>query len=870
MNLNRKSSLVILIFILLANFVAWSLLNLPVEPPDWSGQIRGLSFSPYQPDQNPNENKYPSRQEIEADVARLSGWVRNIRTYSSVDGMEQIPELAARHGLTVTAGAWLDTRTERNQKELEGLIHNARAYGNIDRLIVGNEVLLRKDMSVEDLTSHIRRVRRETQLPVSTAEPWHVWEQHPELVRSVNFIAVHLLPYWEGVPADQALDQVMGHYRKLRQMYPYKPILIAEVGWPSMGNRTQAAEATLTSQAAFIRNFMRIAEREHLDYFLMEAFDQPWKTTIEGPAGAHWGVLNADRELKYPMTGPVYEYKTWAYQAAVACVMALLPLGWFMRRWRSIRAPGQLVFGVLIQTAASLLTWGLFLPGNLELNAWGWLAWGILLPAQLMLLMVMLVNGFEFVELIWRQRLKPRFAKPGTHDAELPMVSLHLAICNEPPDVVKATLNSLAALDYPNFEVLVLDNNTRDAATWEPVKAHCEWLGPRFRFFTLGKWPGFKAGALNFGLDQTDPRAEVVGVIDSDYEVRSDWLRRLTPYFRRPQVGFVQAPQDNRAWESDRFKTMINWEYSGFFHIGMVHRAQRNAIIQHGTMTLIRREALERLGRWSEWCICEDSELGLRLMNDGLESVYVNESFGKGLTPETFTGYRKQRFRWVYGAVQILKGHWRSLLPGAPGKLTAAQRYHFVAGWLPWFGDALHLVFTVLALLWSLGLVLLPQYFGFPFMVFLLPTLGMFLLKMAHAMVLYQSKVPCNLPQRLGAAVAGMALTHIIARGIIKGLTTNSTPFLRTPKAEDKPAFLQGILMAGEELTMMALLWSAALAIVLMFGTYHVEAMLWVSVLLVQSSPYLAALALSLANAFPSRAPVALGVGAQAPASISQ
>jgi hypothetical protein len=166
--------------------------------------------------------------------------------------------------------------------------------------------------------------------------------------------------------------------------------------------------------------------------------------------------------------------------------------------------------------------------------------------------------------------------------------------------------------------------------------------------------------------------------------------------------------------------------------------------------------------------------------------------------------------------------------------------------------------------------VLLPQYFGFPFMVFLLPTLGMFLLKMAHAMVLYQSKVPCNLSQRLGAAVAGMALTHIIARGIIKGLTTNSTPFLRTPKAEDKPAFLQGILMAGEELTMMALLWSAALAIVLMFGTYHVEAMLWVSVLLVQSSPYLAALALSLANAFPSRAPVALGVGAQAPASISQ
>lgn len=130
------------------------------------------------------------------------------------------------------------------------------------------------------------------------------------------------------------------------------------------------------------------------------------------------------------------------------------------------------------------------------MNAWGWLAWGILLPAQLMLLMVMLVTVFQFAELIWRQRLKPRFAKPGTHDAELPMVSLHLAICNEPPDVVKATLNSLAALDYPNFEVLVLDNNTRDAATGSPSRPIANGSAPASASSPWASGPASKRAPL--------------------------------------------------------------------------------------------------------------------------------------------------------------------------------------------------------------------------------------------------------------------------------------------------------------------------------------------------------------------------------------
>src|SRR3569832_349145 len=171
---------------------------------------------------------------------------------------------------------------------------------------------------------------------------------------------------------------------------------------------------------------------------------------------------------------------------------------------------------------------------------------------------------------------------------------------------------------------------------WQPVADHCAALGARFRFFTLGKWHGYKAGALNFALEQTAADAEIIGVVDSDYIVRRDWLRSRAPYFERNEVAFVQAPQDHREWEGERFKEMINWEFAGFFHIGMVHRNERNAIIQHGTMTLIRKYALADMQGWSEWCICEVAELVLRLLAQGYESVGGGGGGGGGRAPRAY------------------------------------------------------------------------------------------------------------------------------------------------------------------------------------------------------------------------------------------
>ena len=292
----------------------------------------------------------------------------------------------------------------------------------------------------------------------------------------------------------------------------------------------------------------------------------------------------------------------------------------------------------------------------------------------------------------------------------------------------------------------------------------------------------------------------------------------------------------------------------------MVHRNERNAIIQHGTMTLVRRSALEALGGWARWCICEDAELGLRLMEAGWESAYVNHSYGRGLMPDTYTAYQKQRFRWAYGAIQILKRHWRELVGLRASRLSWAQRYHFVAGWLPWFADALNTAVTVLALVWTAGLVALPKLFEFPLRFFLCASLGFFALKVGKTLWLYSARVHASAGQNLAAALAGLSLTHTIGKAVFSGLLTSERPFMRTPKCEDQPAFVRGLMASREESTILLLLALGALAVGVRYGSQDVEAQLWIALLGVQSLPYLASCATAMINALPARSEVARGV----------
>lgn len=276
----------------------------------------------------------------------------------------------------------------------------------------------------------------------------------------------------------------------------------------------------------------------------------------------------------------------------------------------------------------------------------------------------------------WR---RPRAPLPPAERAEFPRVSIHVPAHAEPPDVVIATLDALARLDYPNFEVLVVDNNTADPALWRPIAVHCRLLGQRFRFFHVEGLTGAKGGALNYALAKTDPDAELVAVVDADYHAEPDWLRCTVGYFDDPKMAFVQSPHAYRDWDASRFLTTCNWEYAQFFVTVMVSLNEYDAAPIVGTMSLIRRGALEEAGGWSEWCLTEDSELAIRIHALGYSSVYLTHVYGRGLIPDTFAGYKQQRFRWTYGPVQELRHHFRLYLPGRwrqPSRMTLAQRLH--------------------------------------------------------------------------------------------------------------------------------------------------------------------------------------------------
>ncbi|MET0230940.1 MAG: glycosyltransferase, partial [Rhodanobacteraceae bacterium] len=597
----RKSfwrALLLTLTVAALNVGLWGYLNRPVHIADWHGDIGGLAYNPAQRYQDPTRGIFPNEAELAGDIRLLSRYTKRLRTYQSTE-TPQVPRLARIYGMTVMGGAWLDQRADNNERELEGLIALSRKYDNIDRAIVGNETVLLGNLSAQQLIGYLDRARAQMKIPVSTAEPLDTWQRHPELIRHVDFVTVHILPYWEFVPRKDAIGWVLGQYRAVRKLvtdqgFPDKPVVIGEVGWPSNGDRRKTAQPSLADEAHFLREWFNVAKKEKLDYFIMEAIDQPWKAANEGLAGAYWGVLDANRQQKFAFTGTVIEDPSWPWKAGIASLVALFPMFWFARHFIRFRALGLAFFLALLQVSVSILVWMATLPYDFYLDPLDWGMLVLLFPAQLAIILILLINGFEFTEVIWRPRWLREFRMlPPDPVEQQPFVSIHLACYNEPPEMVILTLDSLAALDYANYEVIVLDNNTKNPDVWKPVEAHCAALGAKFRFYHLEPWPGFKAGALNYGLEVTDPRAEVVAVVDADYEVRSDWLRALTGYFVDPNVAVVQCPQAHREWEHNAFRRMTNWEYDGFFRIGMHHRNERNAIIQHGTMTMVRRNALE-------------------------------------------------------------------------------------------------------------------------------------------------------------------------------------------------------------------------------------------------------------------------------------
>lgn len=378
----------------------------------------------------------------------------------------------------------------------------------------------------------------------------------------------------------------------------------------------------------------------------------------------------------------------------------------------------------------------------------------------------------------------------------LPRVVLHVPCHNEPPEIVERTLDGLARLDYPRdrYMVYVIDNNTQDAALWRPIAACCEALG--FKFLHLEDWPGFKSGALNYALAATPLDAELIGVVDADYLVDSAYLRDLVSFFDDPAVAFVQTPQDYRDYGPDStfYQRACYHAYRYFFDVSMPSRNERNAIIFGGTMGLIRAAALRDIGGWDEWCITEDAEASLRLLARGYAGRFINRSYGRGLMPLEFDALKRQRFRWCFGGIQILRKHWPALMPWtrrarpaaawvAPG-LTASQRYYYLLGGVQWYSDVVSFGFTALLLI--TGLLLLTGHpirlpvLGGPLL--LLP-LTFWVTSLARTLWGLRATRRCTWSEALGALGVMWSLSWVVTLACLHALVRRKGVFLRTPKA---------------------------------------------------------------------------------------
>jgi cellulose synthase/poly-beta-1,6-N-acetylglucosamine synthase-like glycosyltransferase len=719
------------------------------------------------------------------------------------------------------------------------------------RVIVGNEVLLRGDIPIQELIGYLDRARAAIDIPVSTAEPPFIWKKHPELVKHVDFITVHLLPYWEGIPLEEAVNYAVNSVDELRRLYPGKPIVIGEVGWPSNGRTRQAAVASEANQATFLRRFLARAAEEKYIYYIMEAFDQTWKRETEGAVGAYWGVYNVERQPKFQFTDPIVKIPNWPVLAAISTGIAVIVFTLLLIDSNRLQNRGRSFLALIAYAAATAAVWIIYDYVNQYMTLTSVIVGVLLMLGMIGVIVVLLAEAHEWAEALWVREHRRLFQPVPVPDEQLPKVSVHVPAYNEPPEMLIETLNALAALDYPDFEVIVIDNNTKDPAVWEPVRDHCATLGPRFRFFHEDPLPGFKAGALNFALRETAADAGIVAVIDSDYLVHPRWLRDLVPQFANERIGIVQAPQDYRDARENAFKAMCYAEYRGFFYIGMITRNERNAIIQHGTMTIVRKSALEQVNGWAEWCITEDAELGLRIFEQGLEATYIPRSYGRGLMPDTFIDFKKQRYRWAFGSVQILRRHARNLLLGGDSKLSAGQRYHFVAGWLPWLADGVNLLFNMAALCWSFAMLIAPTKIDPPLLVFAILPLALFIFKVGKLVYLYQTRVGATTLQTISAALAGLSLTHTIGLAMLTGFFVKNKPFFRTPKQAHKQALFKALSAAREETLMLIALWLAAGGIIHYFGTETLDLLMWAVMLLLQSVPYAAALIVSIVSALP-------------------
>lgn len=336
--------------------------NKPVQLPEpnlaTDAKLQCVSYSPYyNKGQTPLDiNTFITHEQIDSDLAKLSTQFACVRIYSVGQGLDYVPEAASKLGMKVYVGAWIGWIKKLNEKELKLAIEVANKYPDtVKALVIGNEVLLRGEQSEASMKSYIERAKAATHVPVTYADVWEFWRKHPALESSVDFVTVHILPYWEDQPQpiERAIDHTQNVMNLLASTFK-KPILIGETGWPSVGRQREGAQPSALNQAFYMRSFLKVADEKHWNYNLIEAVDQPWKRGLEGTVGGYWGIFNTDLKPKFPFLGDMAEKHDRQTVIYAGLIGSLLFLVWAFIL--NIRTKSQMFSLTLLGALAGMST----------------------------------------------------------------------------------------------------------------------------------------------------------------------------------------------------------------------------------------------------------------------------------------------------------------------------------------------------------------------------------------------------------------------------------------------------------------------------------------------------------------------------------